>query len=167
MNYCLLKQYSALDKGGRLFVLMGDIKKKGKLYSMLCDIAKPGTLEQIIIKMQHNCFSDNVSYSGRFVPIIHEYLMVLRKDAALIYPVSVSRTLKQDLRDSSNVTWRDLVAAVLEDRNKELTLQEIYRKIDGHKKCENNINWQAKIRQVLQNHPCFVHVAKGCWTMAA
>lgn len=167
MNYCLLKQYSALDKGGRIFVLMGDIKKKGKLYSMLCDIAKPGTLEQIIIKMQHNCFSDNVSYSGRFVPIVHEYLMVLRKDASLIYPVSLPRKLKQDLRDSVNVTWRDLVAAVLEDRSKELTLREIYRKIDGHKKCENNINWQAKIRQVLQSHTCFVHVSKGCWAMAA
>ena len=168
MNYCCLKQYASLEKGGRMFVLMGDIKKKGRLYSMLSDIVKPGTLEQIIIKMQHNCVSDRTTYSNtNFVPIVHEYLMVLRKDAALIYPVSVSRKLKQDLRDSTNVTWRDLVAAVLEDRSKELTLQEIYRKIDGHKKCENNINWQAKIRQVLQSHTCFVHVSKGCWTMAA
>ena len=58
MNYCTLKQFAALEKGGRFFILMGDIKKQGKLYSMLCDIAKPGTMEQIIIKAQHNCWSD-------------------------------------------------------------------------------------------------------------
>lgn len=58
MNYCTLKQFAALEKGGRFFILMGDIKKRGKLYSMLCDIVKPGTTEQIIIKAQHNCWSD-------------------------------------------------------------------------------------------------------------
>ena len=59
MNYCCLKQYASLEKGGRMFVLMGDIKKKGRLYSMLSDIAKPGTLEQIIIKMQHSVSLQN------------------------------------------------------------------------------------------------------------
>lgn len=28
MNYCCLKQYSSLEKGGRMFILMGDIKKR-------------------------------------------------------------------------------------------------------------------------------------------
>ena len=79
MNYCMLKQFSSLEKGGRMFVLMGDWKQKGKLYSMLCDIAKPGTLEQIIIKMQHNCMSDNNTYSNHnFVPICHEYVKIGR-----------------------------------------------------------------------------------------
>ena len=32
-NYCMMKQYAALERGGRIAVLMGDIKKKGKLYS--------------------------------------------------------------------------------------------------------------------------------------
>ena len=31
MNYGMLKQYSALERGGRMAVLMGDIKKKGHL----------------------------------------------------------------------------------------------------------------------------------------
>lgn len=35
MNYAMMKQFSALEKGGRIAVLMGDIKKKGKLYSMI------------------------------------------------------------------------------------------------------------------------------------
>lgn len=75
MNYAMMKQFTALEKGGRIAVLMGDIKKKGKLYSMLSEIIKPGTLENIIIKMQHNCVSDNTTYSGKFIPIVHEYVM--------------------------------------------------------------------------------------------
>ena len=31
---------------------------------MLSEIVKPGTLENVIIKAQHNCFSDNIQYSG-------------------------------------------------------------------------------------------------------
>ena len=43
-NYCTVKLFSGLKKGGRLAILMGDIKKKGKLYSQLLSIAKPGTI---------------------------------------------------------------------------------------------------------------------------
>ncbi len=64
MNYCLMKQFCALEKGGRMAVLVGDIKKRGKLYSMICEIIKPGTIENIIIKAQHNCVSDSTRYSG-------------------------------------------------------------------------------------------------------
>ena len=62
MNYAMMKQFSSLEKGGRMAVLMGDIKKKGCLYSMLAEIIKLGTLENIIIKAQHNCFSDQIQY---------------------------------------------------------------------------------------------------------
>lgn len=82
MNYAMMKQYTALESGGRMAVLMGDIKKKGKLYSMLAEIVKPGTLENIIIKAQHNCFSDQIEYTGKFIPILHEYVMIVRKDSA-------------------------------------------------------------------------------------
>lgn len=77
MNYAMMKQFCALERGGRMAVLMGDIKRKGKLYSMLAEIVKPGTLEQIIIKMQHNCVSSRTAYSGRFIPIEHEVRLVL------------------------------------------------------------------------------------------
>lgn len=149
MNYCCLKQYASLEKGGRMFVLMGDIKKKGKLYSMLSDIAKPGTLEQIIIKMQHNCVSDQTAYSRQnFVPIVHEYLMVLHKENALIYPVALPATKKFDMRDSKGTTWRDVISALIEE-NGPMTLTELYQAMDGHKKCEGNPHWKDKIRQTL------------------
>lgn len=166
MNYCMCKQFASLEKGGRMFVLMGDIKKKGKLYSMLCDIAKPGTLEQIIVKMQHNCVSYGRQYAGKFVPIVHEYLMVVRKDASLYYDLAMVHHHHFDMRDSKSTTWRDVVASVLEDCGA-LPLAEIYRsRIDGHKKCEQNPHWKEKVRQVLQSFDIFCSNQRGIWQLA-
>lgn len=162
MNYCMNKQFASLEKGGRMFVLMGDIKKKGKLYSMLCDIAKPGTLEQILIKTQHNCMSYNRKYNGRFIPIVHEYLLVVRKDTALLYPICMTAYHTFDIRDSMSATWRDVVASVLEDAGT-LKLQEIYLKISGHKKCKSNTHWKEKVRQTLQKYDDFISSERGVW----
>ena len=168
MNYCMIKQFVSLEKGGRMFVLMGDIKKKGHLYSMLCDIAKPGTLEQIIIKMQHNCVSDRRQYSGNFIPIAHEYLMVVRKDLGLFYDISLPTKRPFDIRDSLDSTWRDVVASVLEDAGKPLALSEIYQKVEGHRKARNNSHWTEKIRQTLYCNPnCFRKIDRGVWALAA
>jgi hypothetical protein len=162
MNYCCLKQYSALENGGRMFILMGDIKRKGILYSMLTDIVKPGTMEQIIIKAQHNCWSDNQTYSNRnFVPITHEYLLILKKKDALIIPIKVTVDQSLDIRDTS-ATWRDVVVAILKDKGA-MTLEEIYKCVDGHKKCLSNIHWKEKIRQTLQQYQRFTNVSRGVW----
>lgn len=164
MNYCMMKQFATLEKGGRMFVLMGDIKKKGVLYSMLADIIKPGTLEQIIIKAQHNCFSDNTYYSNRnFVPIVHEYLMVLRKDASLIIPVKYTNDTTMDIRDMKVSTWRDVVASVMESYGPTMTLEHLYKKIEGHRKTKTNEHWKEKVRQTLQMYPTFKSMGAGTW----
>lgn len=168
MNYCCVKQFAALDKGGRMAVLMGDVKRKGKLYSMLAEIAKPGTLEQIIIKTQHNCVSDRTSYSGRFIPIVHEYVMIVKKEDDLIFPVMLNHTHKVDMRDIQGSTWRDVVAAVMHQRKGTWTLDDIYSDISGHEKAKRNPNWQAKVRQTLQMHPSlFRHESRGQWSLVA
>lgn len=166
MNYCCMKQFTAMEKGGRMFILMGDIKKKGKLYSMLLDIAKPGTVEQIIIKAQHNCVSDSRSYAGRFVPIVHEYLLVLRKDSPLIFNIQMAKNVEGDMRDFKGSTWRDIVAAILEDAAKPMSLSEIYAKVDGHRRCTMNPHWKDKIRQVLQSFDIFTNVGRGVYKIA-
>ena len=118
--------------------------------------------------MQHNCVSDSRTYSNRnFVPIVHEYCMVVKKDAALIIPVSISKKLEMDMRDRENTTWRDVVAAVLEDAGHPMNLDEIYSQIEGHRKCKSNLNWKAKIRQTLQLWSGFSHVSEGIWGLAA
>lgn len=166
MNYAMMKQFTSLEKGGRMAVLMGDIKKKGKLYSMLAEIIKPGTLENIIIKAQHNCFSDNTQYSGSFIPILHEYVMIVRKDTPLLVPVIVSKEIRADIRDMAGATWRDVVAAVLEECTGAVTLSYLYEQIEPHKKAQNNKHWREKIRQTLQINPNhFHHTDRGMWVL--
>ena len=167
MNYAMMKQYSALQKGGRMAVLMGDIKKKGKLYSMISEIIKPGTLENIIIKAQHNCFSDNISYSGHFIPILHEYVMIVRKDNPLIFPILFSKKQNSDIRDMPGATWRDVVAAVLEGKAEAVPLSYLYEQLAEHKKVKQNKWWKEKIRQTLQYNPAyFVHTERGMWKLS-
>ena len=166
MNYAMMKQFASLEKGGRMAVLMGDIKKRGKLYSMLAEIIKPGTLENIIIKAQHNCFSDNTQYSGSFIPILHEYVMIVRKDTPLLVPVIVAKEIKADIRDMAGATWRDIVAAVLEECTEAVTLTYLYEQIEPHKKAKNNKHWREKIRQTLQINPnYFHHTNRGMWVL--
>lgn len=160
MNTAMLKQYSALEQGGRMAVLMGDIKKKGHLYSMLSEIAKPGTLENIIIKLQHNCFSDNITYSGRFIPILHG------KDVGLIVPILVTEKKECDIRDLPLATWRDVVAAVMEPCKEAVPLSYLYEQIQSHEKAKENQWWREKIRQTLQCHPKqFEHAGRGMWKL--
>jgi len=44
LNYCVMKMYSALEKGGRMGILMGDIRRKGVKY-VLRDIPQYGLQE--------------------------------------------------------------------------------------------------------------------------
>ena len=168
MNYCMMKQFASLEKGGRIAVLMGDMKRKGRLYSMLVDIAKPGTLEQIVIKAQHNCVSDHRNYSGRFIPIVHEYMMICRKDRDIIVPVICSRHDTTDIRDLYSATWKDVILSVMKETGGRATLDELYDQLKGHRKAAKNPNWQAKVRQTLQRYPQFFeHRERGVWAVAA
>lgn len=143
---------------------MGDIKKKGVLYSMLSEIIKPGTLENIIIKAQHNCFSDKIQYSGKFIPILHEYVMIVRKDSPLLVPVIMAKKAEADIRDMPGATWRDVVAAVLEQCDEAVTLAYLYEKIEPYQRVKGHKWWKEKIRQTLQCHPeHFQHIGKGLW----
>ena len=146
MNYCMMKQFSALEKGGRMFVLVGDIKRRGKLYSMIRELICPGTMENIIIKAQHNCWSDRQTYSGNFVPIVHEYLLVTRKDAGLIVPVSFGATREYDMRSFRDMSWRDLVYTTIQENGGQMSLQELYTALKDSAKAKANQFWQEKIR---------------------
>lgn len=166
MNYAMMKQFASLEKGGRMAVLMGDIKKKGKLFSMLAEIIKPGTLENIIIKAQHNCFSDNIRYSGSFIPILHEYVMIVRKDNPLLIPILATQAIETDIRNMPAATWRDVVAAVLDASPSEVSLTYLYKKIESHKKAQTNKWWKEKVRQTLQIYPnYFQRTERGMWRM--
>lgn len=167
MNYCMLKQFAALEKGGRMFTLVGDWKQRGRLFSMVFDLVKPGTLEQVIIKAQHNCWSDRQEYSNRnFVPIIHEYLVVTRKDAGLIIPVSFNTRRDYDMRGFASQSWRDLVYSVIQENGGKMSLNELYDALKDTAKAKANQHWQEKVRQTVQNIKNFVRTERGCYALA-
>jgi hypothetical protein len=81
LTVCLIRCACALEPGGRLAVLMGDVRRQGAYYPIVRDILNLegliGELRSIIIKVQHNCWSDRVSYASYAdVPIQHEYCTV-------------------------------------------------------------------------------------------
>ena len=167
MNHCMMKQFAALEKGGRMFTLVGDMKRKGTLYSMLCDIVKPGTLEQIIIKTQHNTVSGRKTYvRHNFVPIVHEYLIVTRKESGLIIPVSFTTSRNEDIRELASPSWRDILIALLEE-HQSMTLSHIYSYMENSRKSQSNPHWKEKIRQTLQNERYFSKVSRGTYRIAS
>ena len=82
LTLCLNRCYEALIPGGRLAVLIGDVRRKGKYTAIIKDILNfpLGELRSIIIKVQHNCVSDRKFY-GKLEdpPIKHEYCVVFKK----------------------------------------------------------------------------------------
>lgn len=166
MNHCMMKQFAALEKGGRMFTLVGDMKRRGRLYSMILDLIKPGTIENIIIKAQHNCWSERQSYSGNFVPIVHEYLLVTRKDAGLIIPVSWGTGRDYDMRSFGDQSWRDLVFSVIQENGGKMSLQELYEALKDSAKAKRNPHWQEKVRQTVQNVKRFIRTERGCYALA-
>lgn len=166
MNHCMMKQFAALEKGGRMFTLVGDMKRRGRLYSMILDLIKPGTIENIVIKAQHNCWSERQSYSGNFVPIVHEYLLVTRKDAGLIIPVSWGTGRDYDMRSFGDQSWRDLVFSVIQDNGGKMSLQELYDALKDSTKAKRNPHWQEKVRQTVQNVKRFIRTERGCYALA-
>lgn len=161
------KIYQSLLNGGRHAFLVGDIRRKGKYYSIIKDMCWFGDLESHIIKAQHNTVSGNKQYTNNsFIPIAHEHLLVFKKNE--VWAVSLKRTSTKtfDLRQFNNITWRDLVQGAVEYLGGKATLDQIYRVVEGAKKCAKNNNWQAKIRQVVQMHEDFMRVDRGVWQIA-
>lgn len=74
------KLMHSLNPGGRLAILLGDCRKHGRYYSIIKDMTYPGMLESHIIKVQHNATSSRKKYKGKFVPIVHEHLLVFKKN---------------------------------------------------------------------------------------
>ena len=78
LNNC----YRTIRPNGYLIVLIGDIRKKGNYYSPQSEIIKWNTknLKNILIKIQHNTKTENKKYKGKFIPIIHEYVLIFQKN---------------------------------------------------------------------------------------
>lgn len=65
-----------------------------------------------------------------------------------------------------DLTWREAVVALVRARPGPVRLDELYRAMAEHPKARRNPNWQAKIRQTLQQGP-FERVDRGLWRASA
>ena len=157
------KVFSSLRRGGRMAVLVGDVRRKGEFYSLQRDLTWLGTPEAMIIKLQHNTASSRRRGSGKFVDIEHESLLVFRKADWWVVPVRKVIAREVDLRQSMRPTWRDLVQAALGDLGGEASLAQLYDALGGTGRAARNPHWREKIRQTLQRYAEFQSVSLGRW----
>lgn len=74
--------FELLAPGGRLAILMGDLRRAGRYEPLTAEVARldRGRLESIVVKAQHNVSSNKTQYGGPFIPILHETLTIFRRD---------------------------------------------------------------------------------------
>lgn len=149
------KIYHNLFNGGRHALLIGDVRKKGKYYSLVKDITWFGDLESHLIKVQHNTRCENKQYAhSQFIPIAHEHLLVFKKKQIWQLNIKYTKDFEKDIRTLKRITWKDLIRATLEYKEK-ASIQEIYEYLYQSEKAKANQHVRAKIRQVLNSYPDF------------
>ncbi len=149
LNKISANLYTALRKGGKMAILMGDSRYKGNFYSMFKSMDIYGTLEQVIIKEQFNCISDNIKYAGKFIPIQHEYCVIIRKTDNFVIPCHIVKHVAIDIRKSKKITWKSLITSMIENLGGRVNKHKLVQMLKNHPKAENNNNVDAKLRQVI------------------
>lgn len=111
--------------------------------------------------------SDSVKYSGaKFIPIQHEYLVIIRKDDNYIFPCHIVKSINVDIRKSEKITWKTLVQATIENMGGKASVGELYEALSKHQKAKTNNNVREKIRQVLGKYSQeFERVADGVFKL--
>lgn len=163
----LLNQREATKDGGIYATLIGDHRGgtlgKGNFRSYQSDFIQmmpKDELLSVVIKLQHNCLSDNRVYSGSFVPIMHEYLVLWKKSSKSL--VAISFDIANELQKRVATTWRNVIRIVMMKLG-EAKLEDIYKEVAAVAShlFDSNQNWQAKVRQQLQKH--HTNVIRGVW----
>lgn len=163
----LLNQREATEKGGHYMALIGDQKRNGFCRSYQADFISmmpKSELVNVVIKEQFNCSSDKVNYALKFIPIVHEYLLIWRKTSASLWNICFDTIGKAKRIIVS--TWRNAIRISLSKLNGKASLQDIYREVEivATELISNNHNWKAKVRQILQKH--YMNIERGIWAIA-
>lgn len=170
VNKAIMRGYAAMPSGSYQAMVVGDIRSKGIFRSMLTNLTIPGEQIQILVKAQHNTVSGRRSYTnGKYFFIEHEFIVITKKPSGYEITFIVPQKYSIDIRDSRDSTWKDVVYAVLRELGNEGSLENIYKKIESHKKAKQNPHWKDKVRQTLQRMQKVnkaVHVGRGKWCVA-
>lgn len=85
LNRSAERLFQAVKPNGMMAILIGDKRKDGNYYALfrtLLNNNNIGELKGIIIKVQHNCRSDQRIYGSKnpfLIPIKHEYCLIFQK----------------------------------------------------------------------------------------
>ncbi len=159
--------YRALAPGGHYGVLLGSWRKNGRYHhlpALMLPVA-PGALVGEVIKVQHNCTSDRTAYSGSFVRIAHETLLVFRREQDGTTFAMALEALDR-LRPYARATWRNVVRSAFRNGDA-LTLADLYSRIESHPNTHTNPTWRATLRRVVQDEHTFERIARGTYRLAA
>lgn len=169
LEMALFNIYEATRSQGVYTILIGDLRRNGQYFSIQADIIKmaPGKLEGVLIKEQHNCVSDSRVYSGRFIPIAHEYLLSFGKPGMVFGLLDATLDVSRRLKVLSDAAWDALIETALRRLGGEADLQDIYKVIEEtvDDATASRPNWQAKVRQRL--HFRHQNTRRGRWAIAA
>lgn len=166
LELSILNIHDACETRGHYAILMGNLRRQGEYYNLsgLVERLAPGQLVDEIIKTQHGCVSDRKAYAGKVVRIAHEKLLVFRRNnsasSLIILGSNNSRAV-----NLVSVTWKAAVRRVLQ--GKTLKLKQIYEAIAPYAQHRANNNWQAKVRQVVQDARYFERIEAGLYRLAA
>lgn len=174
LHIALLNQRRATKSGGYYGTIIGDWRRNGRYtsYQAECIARMPADeLAAVLIKAQHNTVSDSRSYSNMKYPrIMHEYIILWNKPRQVMSFLSDLACMAKQQSNRLASTWKAVVRDVLISIGGAACLQDIYAKIADRapERLVSNPNWQAKIRQVLNQHPGeFASVERGVWKLAA
>jgi hypothetical protein len=124
-------------------------------------------LMAVVIKAQHNVTSGNTTYRQKLPLIQHEYIVLWKKTKLL--QVNVLSVLAKQQHKRLTQTWLVVVRLALMSLGGKSTLGQLYAKVAeaAPSRLEQNENWQAKVRQVLQMHTAdFYAIERGIWAIA-
>lgn len=163
-NYIFM---DALPPGGLLFILLADVKKQGELYPIQADMNRYGKPEMTIIKPQFNVQSDKREYKYEFIPLAHEYLIILRKPEIYYTPSREVGYRMVDLRQK--MTWSRAIWAALWALGGKATVKELVAEIERSfpEKLKTNPTYKDTIRRELNQRTVFKKVEKSTWALAS
>lgn len=170
----LQNSYRALAPNGVMGVLIGDWRKDGAYFDLASEIYPliPGTQVDKILKIQSNCWSDAVQYSGTFVRIMHETLFVFkRRGDNSIFATTIDSL--ERLTKGHTTTWKNLIvgwARECKGTGKPFTTEELIANFENHPRAQNNAHLRQKMYQTvqfLQKENKLERVARGRYALAA
>lgn len=171
MQVALMNQRDATRAGGLYATLIGDLRRNGRYSSYQAELIARlprDELAAVIIKTQHNCQSDRKAYRAmRHPAIAHEYLIVWEKPRRIVSFLETLATVATEQMSRIRTAWRAIVRAAMMALGGTATTQQLYDRVaqDAPDRLQQNPNWKAKIRQVLQTYEDFSPVDRGIWQL--